>query len=799
MLRSSACPLRHPAVFWFRLMGTRVSGDAEPALIPAIKDGSPALIYVLPRASRLDHLLMNAVALQLDLPATRFTRCAGRTRFFGVFGKSGARHRRIRSLVLKKTPSCVFLFKGRSKGRQSVWSEGIWEDLIRWESEERRQIRFVPVTILWGRTPDRVRMSLADYLFGDLGRPNLLRRLWILLKSSRTVRLRFGPPLDLEAFLKRSDPADAVRSGRKLRRTLASHLYRLSGRAAPPPIRERNATIETILRDPEVQDLIPSIARKEKKTEAEVEAKARKILDEVVSDYSPPFVAFSYRVFRWIWSHSFRNLYVDEEGFKRVEKVMLEHPVILAPSHKSHLDYMLISAILYEHDLRPPYIASGINLTFWPMEAFFRQNGAYFIRRRVSADLLYARLLHLYVSRQIHIGSAHELFIEGGRTRTGKVDFPKHGLLSMLVDAFLGGNGPDMFVVPISINYDRVPEDESYCAELTGTEKSRESFWILVKAKRFLRRIYGAGHVRFGKPISVREHFGGQPASEMPTKYRRARTLELAKDVARSIATETTVTLPSLGACALLAGTAREIHVPAWMESIRKLREYLLFKECPLSPQARDLEENADWLLNFFLTNEWITPTKRRAAGDRFLLREDRRLNLDFYKNTILHDFLPPVLFATAFGDGKGSVAALEARAGLLSPLLGHEFPVPPGTEAHSMLEQGRAWMLAHPSASTLFSGLAANYVEGYDWTARFLLLRKQGRAHLSGAHVLAALKYGNQLLARGEISHREAVSAALLRSAYSYFNRHGLLEDSSKLESWRLELSELPPLVKEK
>ena len=171
-------------------------------------------------------------------------------------------------------------------------------------------------------------------------------------------------------------------------------------------------------------------------------------------------------MFNRIWPRLFQG--VEYAGLERVTETMRQHPVVLVPCHRSHFDYLIISYLFHVNYLSPPHIAAGINLSFWPLGPLFRGAGAFFIRRSFEDNALYKTVFRSYLKFLIREGYTQEFFIEGGRSRTGKILTPKLGMLSALVDAFLDGVRRDLYFVPVSIHYGRVVEEEEYQRELGG-------------------------------------------------------------------------------------------------------------------------------------------------------------------------------------------------------------------------------------------------------------------------------------------------------------------------------------------
>src|SRR5437763_3680148 len=189
-------------------------------------------------------------------------------------------------------------------------------------------------------------------------------------------------------------------------------------------------------------------------------------------------------IFNRIWPRVFTALEIV--GLENVIECVKEHPVVLVPCHRSHFDYLILSYIFHLNYLSPPHIAAGDNLSFWPMGPLFRGAGAFFIRRSFEDDELYKMVFRKYLTFLIREGYTQEFFIEGGRSRTGKILTPKLGMLSAILGAFVDGVRHDLYLVPVSIHYGRVVEEEAYKRELVGADKEKESIWSLLKARRLL-------------------------------------------------------------------------------------------------------------------------------------------------------------------------------------------------------------------------------------------------------------------------------------------------------------------------
>jgi Glycerol-3-phosphate O-acyltransferase len=199
----------------------------------------------------------------------------------------------------------------------------------------------------------------------------------------------------------------------------------------------------------------------------------------------------------------FEGITVDTEGLNRIKLMAQKGPVILIPCHKSHFDYLILSFLLHNSNLPCPHVAAGKNLSFWPLGPLFRGGGAFFIRRTFRGAALYSKVFSEYIHKLLQEGFNIEFFIEGGRSRTGKLILPKLGLLSILLGAYRNGACEDMSFAPIFIGYDQVLEENAYLSEVEGEQKKPENIMQVFKARKLLKKRYGRIYVKFDEPISI--------------------------------------------------------------------------------------------------------------------------------------------------------------------------------------------------------------------------------------------------------------------------------------------------------
>ncbi|XP_055741850.1 dihydroxyacetone phosphate acyltransferase [Salvelinus fontinalis] len=238
-----------------------------------------------------------------------------------------------------------------------------------------------------------------------------------------------------------------------------------------------------------------------------VREEASGILEEMSQNLQLGFIRLLGFTLSKVFKRLFSHININQEGLNRLQQAIQESPVILMPNHRSYVDFLVLSYILFTYDLPIPVIAAGIPLMDMKMVGeILRRSGAFFIRRAIGSDKLYWAVLSEYVKTIVRTGYAPvEFYVEGLRSRTLKSLTPKLGMMHMVLEPFFKGEVYDITLVPISISYDRVLEESLLAHELLGVPKPRETTMGLLKARRVLEEDYGSMHVYFGMPLSVRQ------------------------------------------------------------------------------------------------------------------------------------------------------------------------------------------------------------------------------------------------------------------------------------------------------
>uniref|UniRef100_A0A452EEN8 Dihydroxyacetone phosphate acyltransferase n=1 Tax=Capra hircus TaxID=9925 RepID=A0A452EEN8_CAPHI len=268
----------------------------------------------------------------------------------------------------------------------------------------------------------------------------------------------------------------------------------------------------SVLNSEEIHYVIKQLSKESLQPVEVLREEACEILDEMSHKLRLGAIRFFAFALSKIFKQIFSKVRVNEEGIQKLQRAIQEHPVVLLPSHRSYIDFLMLSFLLYNYDLPVPVIAAGMDFLGMKMIGeLLRMSGAFFMRRTFGGNKLYWAVFSEYVKTMLRNGYAPvEFFLEGTRSRSAKTLTPKFGLLNIVMEPFFKREVFDTYLVPISISYDRILEETLYAYELLGVPKPKESTTGLLKARRILSEKFGNIHVYFGDPVSLRSLAAGR-------------------------------------------------------------------------------------------------------------------------------------------------------------------------------------------------------------------------------------------------------------------------------------------------
>ncbi|KAJ4940564.1 hypothetical protein JOQ06_026861 [Pogonophryne albipinna] len=448
--------------------------------------------------------------------------------------------------------------------------------------------------------------------------------------------------------------------------------------------------VDNVLNNSRVESAIANVATdldaagtqpgQEHKAVRKVKQKARAFLQEMVANISPAFIRLTGWVLLRLFNGFFWSIQIHKGQLEMVKKAATEQnvPMVFLPVHKSHIDYLVITLILFCHNIKAPHIAAGNNLSIPILSTLIRKLGGFFIRRRMDEtgdkkDVLYRSLLHAYTEELLRQQQFLEIYLEGTRSRSGKPSTARAGMLSIVVDTMWTGSIPDVLVVPVGISYDRILEG-NYNSEQLGKPKKNESLWgIACGVFRMLRKNYGCVRVDFNQPFSLKEYLDSQrnrhipPALsleqtlmpiiisaqpdaqlEMPEDIMRRQLINnLAKHVLFTANKSSAIMSTHIIACLLLYRHRQGVVLSKLVEDFFNMKEEILSRDFDLgfSGNSEDVVVRALHLLG-----NCVNVTSSANRNGEFTIAPSQTVpalfELNFYSNGLFHVFISDAIIA---------------------------------------------------------------------------------------------------------------------------------------------------------
>ncbi|KAF1703985.1 glycerol-3-phosphate 1-O-acyltransferase PlsB [Pseudoxanthomonas suwonensis] len=632
-----AATARRP--LWARLLGRVVDPWLELKLEPAQQpqDDPRPICYVLENYGLSNALILDKACRQAGLPSPLVPLAGdplGRRRAYVALSR-----RNVTPLIPDQRPG------------SRTHSDSLARLLQAHRADPAMDVRLVPVSIFVGRAPDR-QSGWFSVLFSEnwaiVGR---FRRLLALLLNGRDTLVRFADPISLRESVDEGLPPE--RTVRKLQRVLRAHFRRIRAAVIGPDLSTRRLLVDKVLAADTVREAIADQARRDGTRPAEAWKKAHAYAWEIAADYSHPVVRSASFILTPVWNKIYRGVLVHH--LDRLKEAAPGHEVVYVPCHRSHMDYLLLSYLLYERGIVPPHIAAGINLNLPVVGTILRKGGAFFMRRSFRGNPLYSAVFTEYVAQLVSGGYSLEYFIEGGRSRTGRLLQPKGGMIAMTVRAYLRQPTRPVLFQPVYIGYEKLMEGNSYLDELSGKPKEKESIWsLLMGIPKVLRSNYGQVVVNFGEPIRLGEvlsshapEWDGRPLAEDEKPSWLADTVDaLAQRIQVRINGAADVNPINLLALALLSTPKHAMGERDLLAQIALSKT--LLAELPYSDRTTVTPHTPEEIIAH---GEEIGVLRRipHPLGDVLSVDDDTAVLLSYFRNNVAHLFTPSSWIACCF------------------------------------------------------------------------------------------------------------------------------------------------------
>lgn len=820
----------------------------DESCIKTIRDacdaGTP--VFVMDAHSRLDYLYFNYAFARFGLPLVFFANEISMTAFRPVAQFIRRLWNRLigrgfpplpdgemmRIGLLAGRPCLIFLKKPRALNQWGAeYRISYLKELAEIQNELDRRLMIVPLLLVWDQKPESYRRNVIDLVLGDPQAPGAVRKALSFLWNFRSAHAQVGRPIDLLELMSEQDRRDPEAIAVRLKFRISESILRESRAIRGPVLKDSRVMIDEIMRTRPFIDSVVEAGAEAGLGRAASEKRAARWLKKIAASFSLGWLEAFGVVLGVIFQRRFTGISVDTSGLDRIREVGRDAPVVLVPSRRSIMDYFVYSFVFYTHGLIPPHVAVREQRKLNIFKPVLRRTGAFFVRQRISSNPMYEKTLRGYVRKLVKEGYWLEFFLEGSRSRSGKLQPPRPEILSMLAGAVAGGAAPDAWLVPCSVTYERIVEGTVFEREREGVKTGIPgvSLAVIMKRARDLGSRFGRLYMQFKEPVSLKSWLVEQgldlpidSAGSVDPMLVRRLGYYLLSDINRAIV----VTPQNLVAFVLMTYRGRGIPRPLLVEQVVELFRriesrgghfsqrlksavppssgpgktggwqaiYLDWRETgefdmpgvPPAPQSRVTAMDAliEEVLGVFVREGVI-----KLNGDGFdsviTIVEKNRVRLEYYKNAIIHFFLPEAVVSSAMvlsgTSASVSESRLHSRAVELLRIFRFEFVYDKWV---SMIETR-----SRTVESMLESGLIVRTPDGLrpgpyrqeelEWYARIL------RPFIDSYRVLAsvvvkaplrqdrddiiaqAMKVGRKAWDIGEVDRMESVSPIIFKNAY--------------------------------
>ncbi len=668
-----------------------------------------------------------------------------------------------------------------------------------------RPIYLIPHLMFFSKSPATGTLRLRDVFLGTEQRPGLLRRFITLFRHPGKVFVEISQPLDLQQFILKHNTGGSNTEylALKLRHQLLLQHNRHRQSITGPIIKSHEELKESILASDRLRQFVAQHAKSRNEPLHVIRRQADGFLDEIAAKYNYFFISCVSGIVGWLLNTMYDGAVVDTEGLQQLKEMSRRGPLVLVPCHKSHIDYLILSWVLFHHNMPCPHVAAGKNLSFWPMGPMFRAGGAFFLRRSFRGAVLYTRVFSEYIHKLLEEGFNLEIFIEGGRSRTGKLLMPKLGFLSILLNAYKNKACEDMIFVPVFIGYDQILEENAYLHEIEGGKKEPESLLQIIKARRFLKQRYGKIYINFHEPFSLKDILKDydMPLQDMPQKIQNELCRNMGWRLINCIDKVSVVTPHALVAAAVLNCPTRRFSKDDIFQIVEVYSSLLFSQKAKLTDTLlMDHRRACEQALENYLQRKLIElPGGEKNMPpelSQYMLPPSKRLQLEYYKNNCIAYFVPAALTALAILEIDAfqfSAADLHDRYRCLKNLFKYEFAYdvqrPSEFFVRKMLKSfiDDAILMPHQSLPDTYqitsSGLRKlkllarflkTYFESYLVTLHFFKQTARAKARAKD-HLKKIQSIGNTMLKNQEIELSESLSRINFQNGINFLASHGV------------------------
>ena len=723
---------------------------------------SPLTVFVLPESGRRQKLFLAArlrstgpINIILDPPGEGKPKRSKRKK-----KQDGRKKAKGRSVDL----DIVGVLRTEHHSGSGAGCDLDLEALIAIQNESDVAVTVVPCVRAYHQlTPDAPPATMAARAYKFTPMP-LVRKGTNWARTVRTARVTNCRPLVLSKWLDENPAEDLCSQAAALRVEVMSNIESERRACTGPPLPPKWEVKRRVLADPVLSVYMQDYALRNGTTREAVLSEARDHVEEIMSEYRVGVARYFVRVVDYLFDKFLTGVDVDREGIRFLAECDNRSRVVMVCDHKSYADSLLIGYTMFRSGMVPPQQAAGQNMDFWPMGWLLRHSGAFFIRRTFMGETLYKEVFCAYVRYLLAENYTSVVYIEGTRTRDGKLAKPKVGYLGILEDALHMGVCPDITLVPVYMSFDKIPDEASHVREMAGTRKVSETMGVFASLIASQRTKLGKAYVKFGTPMSFRT---------LLDEHGLRGAAEIACDEINRI---TVVTARSLAGCALLAPGNNWVSEAQYEEAVTDLLRYCERRRLPMAVDA-DFD-GMKAAVDLYAQEGHVMPEEVDGKRGYRIDGYGRRF-LEYNKNIQLAHFLEPALAAVSersVADGEtGDGGQSEESLRFLKHLFAEEFVFSPS-------RADEAWKLDYRAYSGLLCSLLDSYLEGYMVACRAVGSLDAGTPVTNEEAVALCFAEGERMLKEGSIRREESLSRIAFKNALKCYKKMGIAAELIEL-----------------
>jgi len=653
------------------------------------------VVFVAQTASIIDFLVISSFLKRNGLPALGFThgipgffhepfltslkQCA--KRLFRPIARraewerediKNARRKGLNGLIFLKNRSGIFK-------RKTFYYHGFFLDFLT-EETPQPTIFLVPTSIFLTRKRKSLTRTGWEILFGTYDIPSRTRKLWQLLTHVNRGLAIFSKPVALSDAPELTDTHDPEKTEKRLSWTLLIHLNNEDRAYRGPTKRRTRQKVRLILKDRVLKKELEQIAERQNRPIEAVYKEAEKTLSNITSDTNERVLFILKTLFDFVWYRTLDGVDINPRELAMIRELATKGPIVLLPSHRSHVDYLVLAHTFEANGLNPPRFAAGDNLARWPLGPILRRSGAFFIRRSFKGEAIFPVVFEAYIRQTLRDRQPLTFFMEGGRSRTGKLLNPKMGLLGMILNSWSNGLAEHIPLIPITIDYGKVFEGQAYLVEKSGAEKKKEGLKSLLSTPKFLKRKHGVVRIRISKPFYFEDELEalGLDRNNLTFRNKIPFLNSFSKRIMNQINSRVSLTAGNLIAGILLSNPRRGLTYTDLKSIFTLCVRFLRNKHVEMAFKEKNIQSELEHAIDTFIA--WETVFKVKMGANTIIkIPVEKRSEMEYYKNNGIHFFLDIALFAAALEilpNAERNLVRVKELAGQLYEIFSSEFIV---------------------------------------------------------------------------------------------------------------------------